>query len=246
MNDNFLNELKAAQEKGVFADFIRDTAESGILFEAMPQLRGLHQIPQDPRWHPEGDVWIHTLLVLKNLPANATFAMSLAALLHDVGKAAATVILDSGAIKAHGHEEISAQMAHDILSKLGASDELQKEVVFLVRHHMKAHSHDTKAKTLRRLILEGGRDLVDQLLQHGVADVAGGCRDFTACERIRHLLNHLEEKPEKPSVVLTGNEIMELTGFKSGPDVGKVFRSLSALGAIDRDTAIKFVKDLKL
>lgn len=246
MNHDFLNQLKAAQEKGIFANFIQNTAESGLLFEAIPQLRGLDRISQDPRWHPEGDVWTHTLLVLKNLPANATLALSLAALLHDVGKAATTVIWESGVITTRGHEGVSAQLTQDILCALGADNQLKNEVVFLVRHHMTAHNKDTNAKTLRRLIREGGRHLVDQLLQHGVADVAGGSRDFTDCDRIRDLFDHLEEKPKKPCSVLTGDEIMELTGLPPGPDVGHVLRSLSSLSSIDRETAIKFVKNLKI
>jgi poly(A) polymerase len=58
----------------------------------IPALEGLSKVPQDPRWHPEGDVWTHTLLVIENLPPNATFTMSLSALFHDVGKATTTVI----------------------------------------------------------------------------------------------------------------------------------------------------------
>lgn len=238
---NFLHQLRTAHEQGRFADFIREAAQSGILFEAMPQLRGLDKVAQDPRWHPEGDVWTHTLLVIQNLPAHATFALSLAALLHDVGKASTSVVLESGAITAHGHEEVSDQISHEILEALGAEDQLKKEVRFLVRHHMTAHNKDANAKTLRRLVLEGGRELVDQLLQHGVADVSGGCRDFTDCERLRHLFDHLGEPIERPCSLLTGDEIMELTGLKPGPEVGRLMRALSALGDIDRAAAVEFV-----
>ena len=59
---------------------------------------------------------------------------------------------------------------------------------------MTAHNKDANAKTLRRLVREGGRELVDQLLQHGVADVSGGCREFKDCERLRNLFDNLDEK----------------------------------------------------
>ena len=68
-----------------------------------------------------------------------------------------------------GHEGVSEQISHVILDALGADEQLKKEVLFLVRHHMTAHNKDANARTLRRLVLEGGRELVDQLLQHGVA-----------------------------------------------------------------------------
>ena len=210
MNCDFLNQLRTVHKEGRFLDFIRKTAESGILFEAMPQLQGLDKIPQDPRWHPEGDVWTHTLLVIQNLPPDATFALSLAALLHDVGKSSKTVILETCAISARGHEAVSEQISHEILDALGADDQLKKEVIFLVRNHMTAHNPNANAKTLRRLVIEG-RELVDKLLQHGVADVAGGCRDFTDCQRLRKLFDDLGEVAERPCSILNGNEIIELT-----------------------------------
>lgn len=243
MNREFFNRLRTAQEQGIFLDFIRESAESGILFEAMPQLRGLNKISQDPRWHPEGDVWTHTLLVIQNLPPGATLALSMAALLHDVGKSSTTVILESGRITAHGHEAISERIAGEILDALGADDQLKKEVAFLVRNHMIAHSKDANAKTLRRLVREGGRSLVDRLLQHGVADVAGGCQDFTDCRRLRLLFENLTEVVERHSTILNGDEIIELTGLKPGPEVGRLMRALSNLGKIDRDFAVKFLKD---
>jgi hypothetical protein len=191
MNFSFLKRLEAAHEQNSFAKFIRDSAKTSELFEILPQLRGLDQIPQDPRWHPEGDVWTHTLLVIENLPGNATFAMALAALFHDIGKASTTVLRETGRITAYGHENVSEKIAHEILDNLGADPQLKKEVLFLIRNHMIAHSKDAKAKTLRKLILEGGTELVNNLLLHGVADVAGGCRDFTECERLRHLFDNL-------------------------------------------------------
>ncbi len=191
MNLSFLNQLQTAHEQGVFAKFIRAFAKTSELFEILPQLRGLDQIPQDPRWHPEGDVWTHTLLVIENLPQNATFAMALSALFHDIGKASTTVLRETGRITTYGHENVSKKMADEILDNLGADPQLKKEVLFLIRNHMIAHGKDTKAKTLRKLILEGGAELVNNLLLHGVADVAGGCRDFTECERLRHLFDHL-------------------------------------------------------
>ena len=191
MTTYFLNQLKVAHEQGVFAGFIRKSAASGELYVAIPQLRGLDQVPQDPRWHPEGDVWTHTLLVIENLPPDATFAMALSALFHDIGKAKTTIIKECGRISAHGHEGVSEKISIEILDNLGADESLREKVAFLVRHHMTAHNKDANMRTLRRLIREGGPELVDQLLQHGVADVASGSRDFTDCHRLRVLFNNL-------------------------------------------------------
>jgi hypothetical protein len=194
MPTDILHRLRSAYQQGLFLDFVQQASESGLLFEAIPELRGLNRIRQNVDRHPEGDVWTHTLLVIQNLPVNATFAMSLAALLHDIGKAKATVLLDTGAITAKGHEIISGRLTLEILDRIGADEQLKNEVAFLVRHHMAAHSPDTDGDKLRHLICEGSRELVDQLLQHGIADVAGGCRDFTECERLQNLFEHLDDE----------------------------------------------------
>ena len=194
MKHKFFNQLQTAHAQGIFAQFIKDCATSGELFEHIPELIGLDKVQQNPQWHPEGDVWTHTLLVIENLPSNATFAMALSALFHDVGKAHTTVIDETGRITAHGHENVSKKIAGQILDDFGADATLKEAVVFLVARHMLAHSKDTNIKTLRRLILEAGPELVDQLLLHGVADVKAGCCDFTHCNRLRELFDTMEKQ----------------------------------------------------
>lgn len=187
----FLDQLRAAHDQGEFAAFIKASESSGELFNFIPALKGLDKVPQNPVYHPEGDVWIHTLLVIENLPPNATFAMALSALLHDTGKKYATVIQETGRITARGHENFSKKIASEVLDDLGADAKLKEEVLFLVYRHMLAHNENTTLKTLHKLIREAGPELVDQLLLHGVADVKGGCRDFTECTRLRELFDKL-------------------------------------------------------
>ncbi len=192
MNSHFFNQMQQAHQQNVFAKFIHETAKSGELFEILPPLKNLNKVMQNPRWHPEGDVWVHTLLVIENLPPNATFAMALTALFHDVGKAATTVIHEDGRITAYGHENVSKKIADQWLDSFGIDSQLKKDVLFLIGRHMLAHSKDTKLKTLQKLVSEAGLDLVDQLLLHGVADVKSGCGDFTECDRLRELFVSLQ------------------------------------------------------
>lgn len=192
MKHLFFAKLRNAHAQGTFAQFIKDSAMSGELFTIIPALKDLNTVPQDPRWHPEGDVWTHTLLVIENLPSNATFAMALSALFHDVGKATATVVHETGRITAHGHENESRKITIKILDDLAVDSKLKEEVLFLVFRHMIAHCKDTTPKTLHRLIDEAGTDLVEQLLQHGVADVKGGNGDLTDCIRIRNIFDSIK------------------------------------------------------
>lgn len=200
MNSHFFNQMQQAHEQGVFAKFIENTAISGELFEVLPPLKGLDKVPQNPRWHPEGDVWVHTLLVVKNLPENATFAMALSALFHDVGKAATTVIHEDGRITAYGHENVSKKIADKWLDTFGIDPKLKAQVLFLIGRHMLAHSKDTKLKTLHKLVLEAGFDLCNQLLLHGVADVKSGCGDFTECNRLRELFDSIDRQAFMESI----------------------------------------------
>lgn len=194
MSSDFLNQLQHAHSEGRFAEFIKGSAASGELFTILPELKNLSKVVQNPRWHPEGDVWTHTLLVIENLPTNATFAMALSALFHDVGKEATTVINhETGRITAFGHESVSKKIASQMLLTLGADPKLTEDVLFLVFRHMVAHSNSTNIKTLKRLITEANVDLVDQLLLHGVADVKGGCGDLTDCIRLRELFDSIDK-----------------------------------------------------
>lgn len=192
MKATFLSQLQHAHETGVFASFIKNSASTGELFQIIPALKGLDLVPQDPRWHPEGDVWTHTLLVIENLPAEASFATALSALMHDVGKSTTTVIHDTGRITALGHEDESKKIAAQILVDLGADAKLQEDVLFLIFRHMLAHNNEVNKRTLKRLIVEANSDLVDQLLLHGVADVKGGCGDLTECVRLRELFEQIK------------------------------------------------------
>jgi len=193
MSHVFFKQLRAAHEQGKFAVFIKGSAASGELFAIIPDLKDLDLVQQNPRWHPEGDVWIHTLLVIENLPPNATFAMAISAPFHDVGKKQTTVINETGKIAAHGHENVSKRIAKKILDDLGADSKLKADVLFLVARRMIAHCKDTNIKTLSRLVLEAGKNLVDQLLLHGVADVKSGCGDFTDCIRLRELFDGMDK-----------------------------------------------------
>jgi tRNA nucleotidyltransferase (CCA-adding enzyme) len=103
----------------------------------------LRDVPQDPRWHPEGDVYVHTLLVLDRaaeiaatLPTEAGETLMLAALCHDLGKPETTTIESGGRIRALHHETVSARRTRDWLTHLRLPHALVRAVETLVRHHL--------------------------------------------------------------------------------------------------------------
>jgi tRNA nucleotidyltransferase (CCA-adding enzyme) len=110
------------------------------LISHVPEVAALRGVPQDPRWHPEGDVWVHTLMVLDAAAAlrrgdDTDPALMLAALCHDLGKPATTVT-ERGRVRAVGHEHQGGRITRELLQGLRAPVALTQCVVALVRHHL--------------------------------------------------------------------------------------------------------------
>ena len=124
--------------------------ESGLLAALLPEVAAMHGVEQPPEFHPEGDVWKHTRLVLKNLD-HATPALAMGALLQDVGKPPVFRVADR--IRFDGHVEKGIEMTRAILTRLRFSRDDAAQVESLVAHHM--HFKDVgrmKESTLKRLM----------------------------------------------------------------------------------------------
>src|ERR1017187_3673348 len=124
--------------------------ESGLLATLLPEVAALHGVAQTPEFHPEGDVWVHTRLLLEKLD-RATPTLALGALLHDVGKPPVFRVADR--IRFDGHVEKGVEMARAILTRLRFSRDDTEQVESLVAHHM--HFKDVgrmKESTLKRLM----------------------------------------------------------------------------------------------
>jgi hypothetical protein len=247
MND-FFTQLQNAHQNGNFAAFVRQSVTDRTLFAALPVFADLANCPQDPRHHPEGDVLAHILLCCDCLPTDASFALSVALLFHDVGKLTTTVVHDDGHITANGHEDVSADMTSGFLTAMGVTDtQFRHDVLFLVRRHMCGHSTSVTTRTLRRLVRDAGsRGLVADLLRHGRCDVAGrgfAVVDFASCDRLTAMFNALGDVDlnPMPTPALNGDAVMALTGLRPGPQLGRLLADLAASGITDQDAATAFV-----
>lgn len=111
----------------------------GRLRQILPEVYALQDVRQPKEYHPEGDALVHTLLAVRHLPAGADRRLAWAALLHDIGKAETTRTID-GRVRSFDHDRAGADMAANILARLGAPPALCEDVSWLVRHHMFAIS----------------------------------------------------------------------------------------------------------
>jgi poly(A) polymerase len=186
---------------------------TGLLKEVLPEIVRMRGVEQPPQFHPEGDVWIHTMMLLEQLPAHCSPTLAWGALLHDVGKPA-TFRVAPDRIRFDGHVEVGVRMAHEICTRLHFSNDDTGQVEALVANHMRFKDVERmKDSTLKRFLRLSQFDehmelhRMDCLASHGGLDLY----DFVA-GKLRTTL------PEeiRPEPLMTGRELIEL-GYAPGP-----------------------------
>ncbi|MCE9635413.1 MAG: CCA tRNA nucleotidyltransferase [Planctomycetes bacterium] len=195
----------------------------GLLRAILPEMEATVGVAQPPEFHPEGDVWVHTLLALEHFDRSAahTVEMGLAVLLHDVGKPPTFRIADR--IRFDGHDRVGAEMAGDILRRLKCSNELIEEVQELVARHMAfTQIRDWREAKVRRFLgsprTESHLELhrLDCLAAHGKLDVLQWCRTEQA--------RYAAEPPKLPRLI-SGDDLLA-AGYVPGRGIGKVLASV--------------------
>jgi tRNA nucleotidyltransferase (CCA-adding enzyme) len=208
--------------------FLRD---SGWL-QYFPELEALIGVPQDAQWHPEGDVWIHTLHCLDAFAAEKTghpwedLVVGLAVLCHDLGKPATTETDDQGVIRSFGHEALGVSLTEQFLGRMSSHRKLLKEVSPLVAEHMRPGSlYREKASdaAVRRLAARVGR--IDRLVRVARADAFGRpplpADEYPAGDWLLEVARRLDIESHPPEPLVLGRHLMAL-GQKPGPAFGKI------------------------
>lgn len=194
--------------------------EAGLLEVLLPEVARMKGVPQPPQFHPEGDVWTHTLLMLDEM-RNATPVLALAVLLHDVGKP--ETMTESDRIRFNSHDKVGADTARAICRRLRMSSADTDAVAWLVDNHMRlSHAPDMRESRRKRFVrMPGFRDLVelcrlDCLASHGdmaLVNWANEYRDGLGPEQIR------------PAPLLTGSDLIAM-GYKPGPLFGEILTAV--------------------
>lgn len=193
---------------------------SGLLRHVLPEVERLKGVPQPPEFHPEGDVWTHTLLVLEALgPCEP--ALAWAALLHDIAKSETMSVSDR--IRFHGHAEQGAILAREILTRLRASNELIDAVSSLVGAHMQFRNVREMGEAAFRRFIRLPR--FDELQQLHRADCIGSHEGLETLDLIARRRAALTESDLRPTPLLRGHDLIELN-YKPGPEMGKILQAL--------------------
>jgi len=167
------------------------------LEQRLPEVARLRGVPQPPEFHTEGDVLVHTRLVVAALPQEAGQALVWAAALHDIGKADTTGFVD-GRWRAHGHDLRSAQLVPQVLRRFDAEADCA-DVVWLVRHHLFACSWQPasrKGLTSRQLRF-CQHPLFDQLVQLCRADALGSHGHSKKIDHLQLILDQLAQRKSR-------------------------------------------------
>lgn len=218
---------------------VRLMEESGLLHWLLPEIVALKGVEQGREFHPEGDVYTHTLLVLEAVEPR-TVVNVWGALLHDVGKAA-TFRRDpeTRRISFHEHEEVGAAMAREILARLRfGNDEIEAIASVVSRHMMFLHVRQMKESTLRRFI--SAPTIENDLAVHR-ADCLGSNGKLDYWEEVRRRMSEFSQRAEPviPAPLVTGNDLMAL-GYRPGPKLGAV---LKAVGEKQLDGELRSKED---
>jgi poly(A) polymerase len=187
--------------------------ESSLLAEVLPEVAKMKGVRQPPQFHPEGDVWVHTLLLLEKLPAGVSPTLALGALLHDVGKPP-TFRIAPDRIRFDNHAEIGARMAEQICQRLRLSNHDTEQVVSLVGNHMRfAEVQRMRESTLKRFLRLPKFD--EQLELHRI-DCESSHRELGLYQFVREKLESTPPEKIRPQPLVTGDDLIAL-GYSPGP-----------------------------
>jgi len=202
-------------------------SDSGLMSEIIPEILDLRGCRQPPQFHPEGDVFVHTRLMLSLLPADASLPLILSVLLHDIGKpATATFDEEVGRIRFNGHAELGAEMAERILRRLKFSNAVIEAAVAGVANHMRfMHVQEMRASRLKRFMAR--ETFPDELQLHRV-DCAGSHGMLENYEFLVAKQEEFANEPLIPSRLVTGHDLIAL-GFDPGPEMGRLLTEIMNL-----------------
>lgn len=195
--------------------------ETGLLRQLLPEISRMKGVAQPPQFHPEGDVWVHTLLMLEGLPAGASPTLAWGVLLHDVGKPP-TFKAPSGPndrIRFDEHVEIGTRMAEEICRRFRFSNDDTEQIAALVANHLRfKDAPQMKQSTLKRFVR---LQRFEEHLELHRLDCLSSHRNLENYEYVRRFIAETPAEAVRPERLVTGEDLKTM-GFKPGP----VFREI--------------------
>jgi tRNA nucleotidyltransferase (CCA-adding enzyme) len=232
--------------------------ELGILERYFPELHALIGVLQSPKWHPEGDVWVHTMMsvdemaLLRNENEKQNLKMMFAILCHDLGKAVSTTIDDEGNIRSIGHEKTGLALTKTLMYRLMDEHDFIESLLPLVEHHLKPsqfYSDNSGSKAIRKLATKVN---IEELVLVAEADFLGRTteealtRDYKAGEWLLKKAGELKVKTKPLERLVQGRDLIDL-GLEPSPQfktiIDKVYE-LQLEGSVStREEALAYIEN---
>jgi len=216
--------------------------ETGLLHELLPEIEAMKGVEQPPQFHPEGDVFVHTLLLLEKLPHPCPATLGWGALLHDVGKPP-TFRVAPDRIRFDGHVDVGVKMAEEICRRLRFSNHDTDQILALVKNHMRfAHAMQMSEATFKKFVR---MPRFEEHLELHRIDCESSHGDLTTYRFTREKIASMPPEAVRPRPLVSGDDLID-AGYVPGPKFKEI------LGAVeDRqlegmlhsgDEAIEFVR----
>lgn len=222
--ERIILELKKIFAIGSFSSVYEFIFENGFTYFFpifFPDVEALKGVEQHHFYHPEGDAYVHTILVWNHLNMkNRSFLCQIAGLFHDTGKAYCSK-MENGRIISHGHEKESTKIVKEWMREYKFSNDDIEYVVGIVSNHMKFHQAGMSNATLRKLM---DKPFFDDLVYHIEADIACGSNNFDVFNEYKERIEKLKEK-QLPDKLFTGKDLIQL-GMKPSEKFDTIIKEM--------------------
>jgi poly(A) polymerase len=216
---------------------------SGLMRVILPELEAMKGCEQPPQFHPEGDVFKHTRIMLDLLPQEASQPLVFSALFHDIGKPPTSSVDENGRIRFNGHDRVGAEMTEIVMQRLRFSRAEMDATVEAVRQHMVFKDvPNMRVAKLKRFMARP--TFADELELHRVdCESSHGMMDNY--DFLRQKREEFANEPIIPPPLVRGDDLLAL-GLKPGPKIGEILEAVETRqleGALrDREAALEWVK----
>ncbi|MDQ3198671.1 MAG: CCA tRNA nucleotidyltransferase [Verrucomicrobiota bacterium] len=216
---------------------------SGLMKQVLPEVAAMKGCEQPPQFHPEGDVFVHTRLMLSLLPDEVSLPLVLSVLFHDIGKPPSATVDEEGRIRFNGHDRIGAEMTEGLMQRLRFSRAEIEATVEAVRQHMVFKDvPNMRVAKLKRFMARP--TFVDELELHRV-DCAGSHGLLDNYDFLQRKREEFANEPIIPPPLVRGDDLIGL-GLKPGPRFGEILEAIETRqlegGLTGRDAALAWVR----
>jgi poly(A) polymerase len=219
--------------------------ESKLLPEILPEIARMKGVEQPPQFHPEGDVWIHTLLMLEQLRAGCSPTLAWGVLLHDVGKPPTFTppVGPNGRIRFDRHVEVGTKMAEEICKRLRFSNDDTEQIAALVANHLRFKDvAQMKLSTLKRFVR---LNRFEEHLELHRLDCSSSHRNMDAYESVQRFIAETPPEQVRPERLVTGEDLKNM-GYTPGPRFKEILAAIEDAqlnGTIkDREEALSLIR----